>query len=164
MAKRYAAGTTATRDKSLLDIERELHRFGADGFAYAWQGARAQVTFLLHNYQVRLELPLPDMDDPKRVLELGKELARAGRKKVPDNAADAVKLISQQRWRAMLLILKAKLVAITEEVRTFEQEFGMDIVIADGRTVGEYLQPQLEEGRRTGTLPKALPGIGGGSS
>lgn len=160
MPKRYAASTDTTVEKTRFDLESELYRFGAEGFGYAVQGSRAVVSFLYNNYQIRLELPLPDMNDPQAVLEAGKEIARAGRKRMPTSANEAFDSVMKQRWRALLLILKAKLVAITEEVRSFEEEFGWDIVLPNQQTVGQYLQPQLEEGRRGGTLPKALPGIG----
>ena len=49
---RYAENTSVGTDKSRAEIERTLQRYGADGFMYGWQGARALVQFVAHGRQI----------------------------------------------------------------------------------------------------------------
>jgi len=64
------------------------------------------------------------------------------------------------RWRAILLILKAKFEAISAGITTVEREFLSDTVMANGDTVGQWIQPQLEAMYQSGTMPLLLPGRG----
>ena len=59
-------------------------------------------------------------------------------------------------------MVKAKLEAVEAGISIFEREFFSDIVLPDGRTVGEYVLPQVEESYRSGLMPPLLPAIGGG--
>ena len=49
----------------------------------------------------------------------------------------------RSRWRALFLNIKAKLVAVEAGIRTVEQEFFADIVLANSKTLHEQLQPQM---------------------
>lgn len=59
MAK-YAESTTVDAARSRAEIERSLQRYGARGFAYAWEDERAMIAFRLHERHIRFILPLPD--------------------------------------------------------------------------------------------------------
>lgn len=52
------------------------------------------------------------------------------------------------------------MIAVEENVVTFEQEFLEFIVLPNGQTVGEYVRPQIAAAYASGTMPKLLPGIG----
>jgi len=80
----------------------------------------------------------------------------AGRARTPDAAKRAYEQEVRRRWRSLVLAVKAKLVAVQDEIATFEQEFLAYAVAADGKTVGEHIIPQLKAG---GSV-KALPGFG----
>jgi hypothetical protein len=56
---RYAADTNVSVERSKVEIERILSRWGATSFAYGWQGDRAVIQFTAQDRQVRFELPLP---------------------------------------------------------------------------------------------------------
>jgi len=60
---RYAASTQVSSTKSRAEIESILTRYGANGFAYGWQGNKVQVCFLMNGKQVRFQLlclmPMP---------------------------------------------------------------------------------------------------------
>jgi hypothetical protein len=80
---------------------------------------------------------------------------------VPRPRAEAERLWHQAiraRWRALFVVVKAKLVAVDSGITTIEREFLADLVLPDGETVGEWLKPQIEEIYATRTLPKLLPG------
>lgn len=63
---------------------------------------------------------------------------------------------ARQRWRALLLCLKAKLEAVECGITTFEEEFMAHIVMPDGSTFGKWAGPQLQDMRERGEMPKSL--------
>jgi hypothetical protein len=129
----YAARTSVPATQSRAEIEKLLQRYGADGFAYATQAGRTMIGFSVDGRSVRIELPMPEEGDPKREQEI------------------------RRRWRALVLVIKAKLEAVSSGISTIEREFLADVVIADGRTVHQALTPALEAGR--GRAPLLLPEI-----
>ena len=62
----------------------------------------------------------------------------------------------RQRWRALLLIIRAKLEAVESGITTLESEFLANIVLPDVGTVGQWLAPQLEQANATGSMPPML--------
>lgn len=44
-------------------------------------------------------------------------------------------------------------------ISTIEREFFYDIVLPDGKTVGEFMAPQIETAYKTGEMPPLLPMI-----
>ena len=64
--------------------------------------------------------------------------------------------IERQRWRALLLVIKAKLEAIESGISSFDEEFMSNIVLSNGQTAGDYWIPQIEETYRTGQMPPML--------
>jgi hypothetical protein len=151
---KYAKSTTVGSEKSRGDIERALMKYGATGFMYMWKGTDAVIAFEFNRYHVRLNIPMPDKNDAMYTHTL------TGRKR--KNAEDMLKAweqASRQRWRAVLLIIKAKLESIDCGIRTFEQEFIGDFVLADGSTVAERLLPDIQTSITAGHMPSlALPG------
>lgn len=63
----------------------------------------------------------------------------------------------KQRWRALALIIKAKLEAVESGISEFDDEFLANIMLPDGATVGEWFRPQLAEAYRIGSMPTGLP-------
>jgi len=55
-------------------------------------------------------------------------------------------------------LIKAKLVAVESKRITIKDEFLAYTVMPDGRTVSEWLQPQLEDAYTSGKMPPLLPG------
>lgn len=148
----YAKGTTVSSEASRMEIEKTLSRYGATGFAYAVQTGRAMIAFTLGGRQVRFLLPLPNMDDDEF------RLTPTGRSRRSDKAQyDAWEQACRQRWRALLLAVKAKLEAIECGISTFDREFMANVVLPGGGTVGEWMEPQIEQAYITGTVPAMLP-------
>lgn len=65
----------------------------------------------------------------------------------------------RQRWRALALVIKAKLEAIESGITTVDAEFLAHLVLPDGRTYGEFALPQIDEVYRSGAMPPLLPGV-----
>jgi hypothetical protein len=152
----YASGTSVPSDRTRVEIERTLQRFGATSFAYGWEDDIAAIGFKIAGRMVRMQLPLPDMNDPTI------RMTPAGRNRTETQVKEAWAAEERRRWRSLSLIVKAKLTAVADGISTIEREFMADVVIPDGRTVGEWLQPQIEKAYDRGTMPALMPGTGRG--
>jgi hypothetical protein len=152
---KYASTTTVPVEKSRGDLERVLARWGASSFGYGWTAGRAQIAFVHEGRRVRFDLPLPDETDPTfttyRRGQWGDVQQRS-----PEAAYRLWEQACRQRWRALLLVVKAKLEAVEVGISTFEDEFLAHVVLPDGSTVGEAIRPQIAEAYRTGVMPPLL--------
>lgn len=157
---RYAAQTGVPADRSRAEIEQTLQRWGASGFMYGWQEQSAVVAFIVDGRQVRFVLPLPDRADPEFARTPAKRQLRD-----PEQRLAAWEQATRQRWRALALVIKAKLEAVETGIVTFEQEFLPHLVLPDGGTVHDWIAPQMEQVYRSGVMPRMLPQLtaGGGS-
>jgi hypothetical protein len=150
----YASDTEVPVDRTRLEIERMLRLHGANEFAAGWDDTHDKLQFKLGPNVIRFMLPKvdPNADDIK-CLPNGR-----------DRKADAVaRLIAQRdrsRWRALYLVIKAKLEAVQAGIAIFEQEFLAFIVTADGLTVGDHLVPRLQAGTGPLQLPASTKGPG----
>ena len=152
MTGRYAAATEVPSDRSRTEIERTLRRYGATAFAYGWEGATAHVGFKLAGRQIRFTLPLPDPESREFTV------TATGRQRSTSAAEEAYEQAVRQRWRALALVIKAKLEAVEAGISTVEDEFLHAIALPDGRTVGEWLSPQLAAVYGQHAMPALLPG------
>jgi hypothetical protein len=144
----FAAKTTVPVDRSKAELERLLGKYGADQFAYMSSAEGAMVAFRMRGRHVRFLMPMPDPDDFR--------LTPTGRGRSHEEKGRAFQQALRSRWRALVLIVKAKLEAVAAGVSTFEREFLADIMLPDGTTVHEWLGPQLEEAYTEGTMPPAI--------
>lgn len=152
---RFAEGTEVPVERTRNEIERTLKRYGATGFAYGWEGAKATILFRMKERMLRFVILVPAIDDPEV------RLTPTGRTRTAGAARSSCRRnIERQRWRALLLIVKAKLEAIESGIVTFEEEFLAQILLADGQTMGQWATPQLDEVYRTAKMPLLLPGGG----
>lgn len=155
---RYAQQTTVSSDKSRTEIERILARYGADGFLYGWGDEKAMIGFRMNGRQVKFLLPMPDRGDREFTHTPERGLMRS-----TAQAEAAYEQAVRQRWRALALVIKAKLEAVEAGITVFEDEFLAHIVLPDGQTVGQVMLPQIESAYRTGKMPPLLPYHGGSS-
>ena len=146
----YAAQTAVTSEKSRNEIERTLTRYGASSFAYGWEGPQAMIGFVMAGRQIRFLLPLPDASD--------RAFTRTptGRGRSATEATKAHEQAVRQRWRALALIVKAKLEAVESGIVTFESEFAMHMILPDGRSVADHVMPAIESAYRTGSVAPML--------
>lgn len=157
MAK-YAEGTTVAPMKSLEEIRATLDRYGATGFAFAERGGKVGVQFDMKNRSARFTVPLPAMDE-FRTVKVGKYQTR---QRAPEQQKAAYDQAVRQRWRALLLVIKAKLESVESGIESFEEAFQAQLVLPSGQTVGEWLAPQIEAAYRTGNMPPLLALVDGG--
>lgn len=165
MAK-YAAETTVSVSASQMELERTLERYGATSFIRAWDGDKAIVGFMLKERRMRFILPLPAKEEFRM-----KDSVRAGAhhrytyksRRTDKEMLEAWEQACRQRWRALNLVVKAKLEAVDAGISTIEDEFLANIYLPNGETVSEWMQPQIAEAYRTGDMPPMLPMLASGN-
>jgi len=146
---KYAENTSVPVEKSKVEIERILKKYGASCFASGWDETRAMIQFEAHKKRIKFVLPLPPRDEYTKTPE-GRTRHR------PELVEQAWEQGCRSRWRALALIIKAKLEAVQSGVSLFEQEFAVHTVMPGGKTVGDMIIPAIEEAYRTGKMPPML--------
>lgn len=133
----YASETRVPVSQTRSEIERlVVERYKATQYATGFQAdpPRASVQFQMKDRIVRFDLPLPTKARDQRALDQA----------------------TRSRWRALLLIVKAKLEAVESGVTTFEEEFLAHIVLPGGRTVAQETLPQIAAAYASGRAPRLL--------
>jgi hypothetical protein len=152
----YAENTAVVSEKSRMEIERILQRYGAEDFAYASKQTSAMIAFTAQGRMVRFTVELPNRAARQFTL------TPTGRARSATQVAEEYEQAVRQRWRALALVVKAKLEAVESGIFTFEQEFMPHIVLPGGQTVYEQAAPVLERAYAQG-VPLQLLQIGGKS-
>lgn len=144
---RFASDTSVSVDRSKAEIEKLLSRYGASKFASGWDGDEAHLGFTIANRTIAVKLPLPDRESQEFTMTPG-----GRRKRHPDDAAKAWEQACRSRWRALLLVIKAKLEAAAVGITTIEDEFMAWTVLpgARGRTLGDALRARIDESVASG--------------
>jgi len=130
---RYAAQTRVATDQSRTEIERTLSRYGATSFAYATTQGRAIIAFEANKRHIKITVPIPPGENDKE-----KQHAR-------------------QKWRALLLVIKAKLESVESGIETLEEAFYANIVLPDGLTVYEKTRENVALAYSGGKVQPLLP-------
>ncbi|MBI2798928.1 MAG: hypothetical protein HYX63_01375 [Gammaproteobacteria bacterium] len=63
----------------------------------------------------------------------------------------------RQRWRALNLVIKAKLEAVESGISVFEEEFLAHIVMPNNQRVGQWMLPQIAAAYSSGKMSPMLP-------
>ena len=160
MSGRYAERTDVSSEKTRAEIERVLTRYGASSFAYATQPRRAMIMFEAHGRRIRFLIPLPDPDE-ERFTHYRRGHVKYGTLMERSETAkrELYEQGTRQVWRALLLVVKAKLEAVAAGITTFEDEFLAHTLLPDGQTFGEWSRaPENARAFQTGKMPPMLPG------
>lgn len=145
----YAKNTNVSTELSRIEIEKILIKYGAENFAYATAQGKAMLAFTMNNRQVRFILPLPKREEF--------QYTQTGRKRTENSQYEAWEQACRQRWRALKLVIQAKLEAVECGISVFDDEFMAQIVLPNNQTVGEFMRPQINQAYLTGEVPKMLP-------
>lgn len=141
---RFAEKTKVPVSQSRQEVERLVERYGATAFVAGWQGDRAVVQFEMNKRRLRFVLHLPGRDAYKSE-QLWQQDGR-------------------RRWRSLLLAIKGKLESVASEIETFDDAFMANIVMPDGLTVSEHVQPKIGQAYLSGSMPPLLPDYSGNKS
>ncbi|GJJ23707.1 hypothetical protein [Mycolicibacterium mageritense] len=149
---RYAADTSVSSDKSQQEIQRTLRRYGADQFVYGWTDNSAMIGFALAGRQVRIWVPMPSRSEFAKT--------PTGRPRTANATDEAHEQAIRQRWRALALVVKAKLEAVDTGITTFDEEFLAHIVMPNGRTVADEVIPKMTAALAGESVPALMPAPG----
>lgn len=153
----YAKDTEVSVEKTRAEIERTLVRYGATGFMYGWDGNQAVIAFKMNDRRVKMMLTLPDRDAPEFVYKkINASHYRTVRTSQQRQAA--WEQACRQKWRALSLVIKAKLEAVEAGITTLDDEFLAHVMLPDGQTVGQWARPQIEQVYLTNRMPSLLMG------
>lgn len=148
----YAEKTSVSVARTKAEIEELVQQHRANQFVSGYKDNLAVIGFTMDGRQIRFLLPLPD----KQAREYWYTPGR-GQRRTDEAAHTAWEQACRSRWRALYLIVKAKLEAVDAGISTVEREFLYDIVLPDGQTAGEWMAPQIETAYETGQMPAMLP-------
>lgn len=130
---RYAARSAVSVNQSRGEIETLLLRIGADSVAFMGDASSAAVAFRLRGRNYVIRLPYPG--------------ARNDRER--DQGIRSL-------WRALGLLVKAKLIAVDRGVTSAEAEFLAHAMLPTGQTLVEHLHDHPDQLTTSGRL--MLPG------
>lgn len=149
----YAENTSVSVEKSKAEIERTLQRYDADQFMYGWDGGRAVVGFRMAGRQIKFIVHMPEKAEFKTT--------PTGKARAEQQVFNEWEKACRQKWRALALVIKAKLEAVESGISVFEDEFMANIVLPDGSTVSQFMRPQISAAYERGEMPALLPMLGG---
>ncbi len=149
---KYAETTSVSVAKTKADIEEIIHKYGADQFISGYQGNKAAIGFTLNDRQVRFIIELPDQSEKRFLYTPGRNMRRSD-----DVAVKEWEQACRQKWRALYLVIKAKMEAVESGISCFEDEFLANIVLPDGSLVGSFMRPQLDQVYQSRNMPALLP-------
>ncbi len=143
----FAEGTTVAVEKSRVEIEKLIAKYGASEFSSGWMNNQAALQFMASGRRVRFVLDLPDKEWACDQLMNRKRARWYRRENIPPSAiAPLVDAEHRRRWRCLLLAIKAKLEVVESGIATFDEEFLAHIVI-DDRTVFDRIREASGGGR-----------------
>ncbi len=136
--RKYAQDTSVPVDRTIAEIKGVLGKHGSTGFVYGTTPDRVMIGFEMQSRRLRFIVP---MLEPNKSRSNEREVAKEERR----------------RWRALLLLVKAKLESVASGIVEFDREFLAHIVIDGSTTVGDRwvdeARAMLSDGR---TLPPLL--------
>ncbi len=146
----YAKHTKVDIFKTQGDILGLLRKHGATGFILDWDKDR--IGFKINDRSIIIQIKKPNKNDKQfNYYPSGKEI-------FDDKVSEQkYKQAIRTRWRSLLLILKAKFVAIEAKVSTIDNEFMANFILKNGRTLAEHILPQLDQPDLFPQLPEGEP-------
>jgi hypothetical protein len=168
--KRYAEGTEVPVSKTRDELENLLERHGAGQIQVTRDASTKQavVIFRIAERYVKLQVKLSASDVPPinfeswackdKTIKFPQSWGAWSESKRKDWIAKTLEQREREAWRRLLLITRGKLELVADAESTVEREFLADIMLPDGSTVHEQLQPRLAESYTSGEMPRLLPG------
>lgn len=159
----YAKDTSVPVEKSQAEIRRIFARYKATAFMFAENDHRATVAFNAQGRNIVLPVPLPDRNSKSiQFLPARNQHDYYGPERSEASKETAYQQEVRQRWRVLVLLLKAKLESIELGLSSFEDEFLAYTMLPSGRTVSQELHGQIDHMMLTGQVPNLVPMLNSG--
>lgn len=134
--RRFAEGTTVSVDTSRGEISGILTKHGVQRQAWATEPEKDTLHFELQGFQYRFTIERPT-DQTLHAQWVADGHASTKTKYLPNDNQVAAEW--RRRWRANVLLLKAKLEFAEGEASTVLRELMPYAVLRDGRTLEEHI-------------------------
>jgi len=146
---KYAVNTDVPVNRTQADIERTLRKYGADDVitGSSQRQRQALVQFTYRSLPLAIRVPLPDPAAP----EFTK--TPTGLDRSESAVQQAWEASCRQQWRVLLLILKAALEAVENDVLPPEKAFLPWIMLPTGQTIGDAAMPHVARMLSSGEVP-----------
>jgi hypothetical protein len=154
-SKKFAESTDVPVSRTRAELEDLLSRYGATATAIFNSRDSAAVAFEMHDRKIVLKLALPDPEAEE--FTHARQGYRGVQQRSADGARQAWEKACRRKWRALLLAVKAKLVAVDDGIETFEEAFMAHVVMPDGRTVADHIKPRIASAYRDQKMVPLLP-------
>ncbi len=150
---KYAAKTNVDSDQSIAEIRKNLARYGAKKFlsAHDMDALQATIAFEINGRQIKFVISLPDPNAPEFIYT-----PTTGKLRSDKVAQAAYEQAVRQRFRALCLLVKAKLEAIDAGIATFEGELLNKTLLPNGMTVEDWVEPQVHDAYLNGNMPRLM--------
>ena len=135
----YAERTDVPIARTQSQIQAMIEKAGAKKYGTLTDGSRARIVFELQNRQIQFSLELP--------LEKGYRYTTGWEQ------------ACRSKWRALYLVIKAKLEAVNSGIAVFDEEFLAWIVVPGGETVYQKIMPEMQRAIESGARPQFLIGF-----
>jgi hypothetical protein len=153
VSRSFAEGTTVTAGRTKGEIEDMLMRRGVEQFGTMASASEATVMFAYKGLTYRITIKLPDREDPRfTTYKQGSSTFRRADSAIDEKWSAEL----NRKWRALAAVIKAKLIAVEEEISSFEAEFLSHVVTDTGQTLGDRMIPDLKAAALDGRIPSAL--------
>lgn len=141
--RRFAEKTTVAVEKSRAELERLLEHAKADSIGIMRDKEKAVIACRLNGRNIRFDLSLPTLQTINK---------RSPRR----NWDNVLEQELRQRWRALLLVVKAKLESVASNIESFDEAFLAHVVMPDGQTVGQHVMGPVALAYQSGEMPTQL--------
>ena len=121
---RYAARTSVSVSRSRIELENTLERYGCEAFGYLSKEGSHTIQF----------------EYSGRTIRLGVEAGETPQE-------------TRQRWRILLLWVKATLETIEVGLQDFDTAFALHTALPNGETLADKIVPELQRLAEGGKLP-----------
>lgn len=146
----YAEGTTVSVERSIQEAQSLLRKHGVTDMGVTITNAGGRIQFRTAERAVQFTVLSPAPDDA------AVRLYASGKPRPASDRAKRSQQVERERWRALVLTLKAKLESVEAGVETVEQAFLAQILLPDGSTVADQVAPALERAYSTGVTANLL--------
>jgi len=146
----YAEGTEVSVERSIQEAQSLLRRHAILDVGVTTTRAGGRIQFRTAERAVQFTVLAPGMDDDAVLFY------PSGKTRPPKDRPKRVEQVERERWRALVLTLKAKLESVEAGVETVEQAFLAQILLPDGTTVADQVTPALERAYATGVSANLL--------
>jgi hypothetical protein len=76
---------------------------------------------------------------------------------LPAGDGDKEQKTRRQKWRALLLCIKAKLESVASGIESFEEAFLAHVVLPNGQTVADHIAPRIAESYEGNKMLALMP-------